>query len=134
MLAVVSEVQFLKAPTPMVVTESGITFAVNEVQSEKAYHPIFLTVTGSTTDVSNLQSLKARFGISVTPYGTMTAVQSSFFFIFSQNAANPQSWILVSIVNPAPTAFLNIHFDFPLITPSIVADARTLRNDPIPLD
>ena len=127
MLAVVSEVQPRKANGPMVVTESGITFAVNEVQSEKAYHPIFLTVTGSTTDVSHVQFKKALSGISVTPYGTMTAVQSFFFIIFSQYAASSAR---DASTGPDATVTLELGAESAPSTPDAVIARAVKRYEP----
>ena len=127
MLAVVSEEQQLKAHSPMVVTESGITIAVNEVQWSKAHSPIFLTVTGSTTDVSNVHNLKAQSGISVTPYGTTTAVQSFFFIIFSQYATSSAG---DAITGPDATVTLELGAESAPSTPDAVIARAVKRYEP----
>ena len=49
----------MKAPTPILVTESGIVTEVRLLHPQKAYSPILVTELGIMTEVRLLQEAKA---------------------------------------------------------------------------
>lgn len=64
----VSEVQYLKACTPMLVTLLGIVMLFSEVQPLKARSPIDVTLLGIVMLVSEVQLLKVPFPMLITVY------------------------------------------------------------------
>ena len=69
------EVQFLKAPSLISVTESGMTMLVSPVQPSKAYWRIYVTELGIVMTPKLVQFSKAPYPISVTELGMVTLVK-----------------------------------------------------------
>ena len=65
------EEQPKKAPSPIEVTQSGITIEIKDVQSEKAYLPIDVTLSGITIDVKDEQLEKAQYQTVRSEIGTV---------------------------------------------------------------
>ena len=71
----VNLLQFEKAASPMLVTDSGMVTEVKPLQPEKAESPMLLTDPGMVTEVNSLQLQKAQFPIDVTEFGMVKLVK-----------------------------------------------------------
>ena len=74
-----SEVQLLKAFSPIEVTEEGIVICVNDEQPEKAKSPIEVTEEGIVICVNDEHPLKAPSPIEVTEEGIVIFVNDEHF-------------------------------------------------------
>jgi hypothetical protein len=71
--------QFMKAPSPMLITEFGIIIEVSALQHPKASFPILVTELGIMIDVRPKQPWKAYAPMLVTELGIIIEVRSQFW-------------------------------------------------------